>query len=461
MTNESQELPAGWLATTIGNVCNEPVDQRGPSNQEGDFIYVDISSVDNQQKRVLNPKRLLVAEAPARARNRLVHGDVLVSMTRPNLNAVALVPKDLENSIASTGFDVLRTRGIDPRWIFYLVQTRAFTEALSRVVQGALYPAVRPRDIRAYEIPLAPLKEQIRIIGEIEAHFSRLDTASDSLSRAKDNLKRYRASMLKAAYTTQMQGVANNGTRFKIRRLPMRSLISTLDQGWSPRCERHPSADSRSWGVLKTTAVQPLSFRGTENKELPADLVPRAHLEIRPNDVLITRAGPRSRVGVSCCVDVTRERLILSDKMYRLRTDRDVIRPVFLSMMLNSPEVLEQLDEMKTGISDSGVNLTQDRFLELELPVPPLPVQERIEKFLQRMLSVADNVELSLEAEVLRASHLRQSILKRAFQGKLVPQDPNDESASALLERIHASGVEQKAASKPRRARRKAGAGAD
>jgi type I restriction enzyme S subunit len=85
-------------------------------------------------------------------------------MTRPNLNAVALVPKELDGQIASTGFDVLRpVAGVDPRWIGYLVRTEAFVQAMSDLVQGALYPAVRSKDVRAHVVPLAPQAEQTRI----------------------------------------------------------------------------------------------------------------------------------------------------------------------------------------------------------------------------------------------------------------------------------------------------------
>ena len=89
-------------------------------------------------------------------------------MTRPNLNAVALVPKELDGEIASTGFDVLRASEIDPRWIFYTVRSTSFVERMGELVQGALYPAIRGKDIRGYEIPLAPLPEPNRIAEKLD-----------------------------------------------------------------------------------------------------------------------------------------------------------------------------------------------------------------------------------------------------------------------------------------------------
>jgi hypothetical protein len=120
-------------------------------------------------------------------------------MTRPNLNAVALVPPSIGRAVASTGFCVLRATSIEARWLFYFVQTAQFVKGMTALVQGVLYPAVRPKDILSYEIPIAPVPEQDRVVGEIEKHFTRLDTGVAALERARFNLKRYRAAVLKAA----------------------------------------------------------------------------------------------------------------------------------------------------------------------------------------------------------------------------------------------------------------------
>ncbi|QLQ26048.1 MAG: hypothetical protein HZT41_15420 [Dechloromonas sp.] len=183
----------------LGGITEPKIDQSGPP-PAGEFNYIDISSVDNKSKRIVDPKRLPVEGAPSRARQRLQAGDVLVSMTRPNLNAVALVPPELDGSIGSTGFHVLRARGnVSPQWLYYGVQTHQFVGAMSELVQGALYPAVRPKDIRAFDIALPDLDEQRRIVAEIEKQFSRLDEAVANLKRVKANLKRYKAAVLKAA----------------------------------------------------------------------------------------------------------------------------------------------------------------------------------------------------------------------------------------------------------------------
>src|SRR5437868_2747346 len=115
----SMPSPSVPLAT-----ITEPKVAQGRPTGSRDFIYVDISSIDNATKRVIDPKRLPPAHAPSRARQHLRARDVVVSMTRPNLNAVALITDELSGAIGSTGFDVLRaTSGVLPEWIYYAVQS--------------------------------------------------------------------------------------------------------------------------------------------------------------------------------------------------------------------------------------------------------------------------------------------------------------------------------------------------
>ena len=191
------ELPKSWAATTLGNVSQDCA-QRIPADDEL-FQYIDIASIDRDKKTVTSPQVLLGKDAPSRARKHVAESDVLVSMTRPNLNAVALVPKPLNGQIASTGFDVLRATEIDPRWIFYTVRSANFVERMCELVQGALYPAVRGKDIRGYEIPLAPLPEQKRIADKLDSVLGRVDACRDRLDRLPALLKRFRQSILAAA----------------------------------------------------------------------------------------------------------------------------------------------------------------------------------------------------------------------------------------------------------------------
>lgn len=162
-----------------------------------------------------------------------------------------------------------------------------------------------------------------------------------------------------------------------------------FQQGWSPQCENYPASDDE-WGVLKTTAIQPGQYWGHENKKLPQGLEPRPQIEIQPGDLLMTCAGPRSRCGIICLVDRTRSKLMMSGKMYRFRPNAQIIDGRYLAYFIQSRSAQLAIDRMKTGISDSGLNLTHDRFSALLVPVAPLNEQSRVVAKIEELFSKLD-----------------------------------------------------------------------
>ena len=191
-----------------------------------------------------------------------------------------------------------------------------------------------------------------------------------------------------------------------------------FQQGWSPQCESHP-AEAMQWGVLKTTAIQHGEFWAHENKALPASLEPRPQVEVRVGDVLMTCAGPRNRCGVACLVEATPPRLMMSGKMYRFRPQPKALQPKYLAYLIRRRDTQLEIDRMKTGISDSGLNLTHDKFAQLRVPLPPLPEQHRIVQKIEALFSELDAGEASLTRARSQLALYRQSLLKSAFQGKL------------------------------------------
>lgn len=214
-----------------------------------------------------------------------------------------------------------------------------------------------------------------------------------------------------------------------------------IQQGWSPRCEKYPSNGSESWGVLKTTAIQEGLFLPDENKQLPSHLEPKEQIEIEKGDILMTCAGPRHRCGVVCLVTKTRPRLMMSGKMYRFRPFENIIDSKYVELVLRSQFSKNAIDVMKTGINDSGLNLTHDRFKKLLVPIAPLNEQHRIVAKIEELFSELDKGIESLKTAREQLKVYRQALLKQAFEGKLTEQWRKEnadklETADQLLERI-------------------------
>lgn len=199
MSDHERHLPPGWAGAKIGEVVERKVAQGVPA-AEDNIKYIDIGSIDNQTKRIDSPKNIRGSEAPSRARQYVRSNDILVSMTRPNLNAVAKVPESLDGAICSTGFDVLRATGVEPDWLFFTVRSESFVDSMSELVQGALYPAVRSGDVRGFELRLPPLAEQHRILSKIKALQERTRRAREALAEVASLLEQFRQSVLAAAF---------------------------------------------------------------------------------------------------------------------------------------------------------------------------------------------------------------------------------------------------------------------
>jgi type I restriction enzyme S subunit len=332
--------------------------------------------------------------------------------------------------------------GFDPLYVTHALRSLN----LNALDTSTAVPGLNRNDIYAQVIPLAPLSEQKRIVARIEELFTQLNAARDRLVKVPRILKRFRQSVLAAACS----GRLTDAWREEVHRYeewPTVSLgktLQSLDQGWSPNCEIEASPSAELWGVIKTTAVQALKFIEGENKRLPDALTPRPKLELRKGDLLITRAGPRARAGVCCLVRTVRPRLMACDKVYRFRTDESLALPQYLELALNTPSTVEEIEKLKTGISDSGVNLTQEKFRALEISLPSLAEQHEIVLRVEALFELANTIEKRVEAATKRADKLTQAILAKAFRGELVPTEAElarregrtYEPASALLERI-------------------------
>ena len=161
----------------------------------------------------------------------------------------------------------------------------------------------------------------------------------------------------------------------------VRRVISAIEQGWSPECFSRP-ADGDEWGVLKAGCVNRGLYDPQENKALPAELLPVPEYEVRVGDVLMSRAsGSPELVGSTALITSTREKLMLSDKIFRLRFESQ-IEPEFFVAALNSRPLRSQIEQALSGGNGLANNLPQSSLLSFFLCVPPVVEQKLICTFL-------------------------------------------------------------------------------
>lgn len=191
-----------------------------------------------------------------------------------------------------------------------------------------------------------------------------------------------------------------------------------IHQGWSPQCDKEP-AKGDEWGVLKTTAIQDGFFIEEENKRLPKTKEPKSRIEVKSGDLLVTNAGPRTRCGVICFVKDVRKRLMISGKMYRLRFPEELIHPQYIEAWLRTSFAQKELNDRKTGISESGLNMTQAKFKTLPMLIAPYDEQKVIAEKIHSLLAQVETTKERLESTLEKLKQFRQSVLAAAVTGKL------------------------------------------
>ncbi|MDE2588939.1 MAG: restriction endonuclease subunit S, partial [Patescibacteria group bacterium] len=168
------ELPTGWAWIRLGEICGIVEKDHSKENQENEFTYLDISSIDNKSQKIVSPKKYMWKDAPSRAKQIVRTGDILFSTVRTYLKNIAIVDKKYDKQIASTGFCVIRPLApISNKYIFWLVQNEMFLDNLNQIQRGSNYPAVRDMDVFSQIVPLPPIKEQIIIGDELERAFTK------------------------------------------------------------------------------------------------------------------------------------------------------------------------------------------------------------------------------------------------------------------------------------------------
>ena len=337
---------------------------------------------------------------------------------------------------------------------------------------------------------VAPLKEQRRIVAEIEKQFSRLDDAVKALRRVKANLKRYRASILKAACegrlvpteaelarkerrdyepasellkrilterrakweAGQLQKMIAAGKppkddewkkKYKHPGPPDTSQLAVLPNGWiwTTWEQVSPRVTVGHVGPMKHQYVEAgISFLRSQNVRAnrfePDGLlfIPEAfHRELSkslliPGDLVVVRSGS---VGTTCVIPDHLQQANCSDLVI-IKKPLGIV-PEYGAFYMNS-NAQRLISAGKVGVA--LIHFNTQSVAALPVPMPPASEQNRIVGEVARRLSTLDNLETIVRSRLNSAIRLRQTIISKAFSGKLVLQDPNDEPASVLLERI-------------------------
>jgi len=365
---------------------------------------------------------------------------------------------------------VLRGKnGISNRFLMYQLNQVNYRPFVSGTTRLKLPQA----PMRQIPLVIAPEKEQRRIVAEIEKQFTRLDAAVAALKRVQANLKRYRASVLKAACEGRLVPTEAELARREGRSYELASALLNRISPASEATNSEPTADDLrdlptgwTWTTLFSLVVDgpqnglylPKSSYGrgapilriddfqshksrpsTELKLVEADEEELATYSLTAGDMVVNRVNSPSHLGKTLLVEERNLPALFESNMMRIRLHQS-ISTQYVVFYLSSVDGRARLTaRAKWAVNQASIN--QQDVLATPVPLPPLAEEDRIVTEVFHQVSILEEIRTEIEKDIRRADKMRQSVLKRAFEGKLVPQDPNDEPASTLLERIRGTAI--------------------
>lgn len=294
--------------------------------------------------------------------------------------------------------------------------------------------------LRKKNVLIAPLPEQRAIVSKIEELFSELDSGIDSLKKAKEQLEIYRQAVLKAAF----EGKLTKERKCSIKWVTIGEICENVEYGTSTKSENEGIVPVVRMGNVQNGKIIWEDLKYTSNLD---DI---SKYKLYNNDVLFNRTNSPEHVGKTA-IFKGEKKAIFAGYLIRINYKRDLINGDYLNYFLNSHNAKMYGNSVKSfGVNQSNINGTKLK----GYPFPLIDIREQNEVVIEieSRLSVCENIEASIEEALEKAEALRQSILKKAFEGKLLSKEELEvckkeddwEPAEVLLKRIKETKKEAK-----------------
>lgn len=436
------KLPAGWAACSLADI-GHIVTGKTPSTKESSFYGGSIPFIRpgdlNHSGPIVTTETFLTNAGAAEIPN-LPPQSIVVTCIG-NLGKVGLT-----TTTSATNQQInalIPETGIDPNFVFHYCKTlRPWLEAQSSATTISI---VKKSIFSKAPIQLPPAAEQTRIAAKLDELLAQVDTLKARTDGIPALLKRFRQSVLAAAVSGKLteewrtkkasEGTTSPNKGWKTIRIDQASADEKYSLAIGPFGSNLKVSDYRDngkplvfvreiraecFGDEKTKFITPEKFDDLNAHQISAGDILVTKMGAPPGDVAIYPANAPDAVITADCI--------------KLRVNESIILREYAYFQMKSNFFRQKVQEISAGVAQQKVSLGNLR--AITLLAPSLEEQREIVRHVGELLALADQLEARVKAAQPRIDDLTQSILAKAFRGELVPQDPNDEPASVLLERI-------------------------
>jgi len=445
------ELPQTWATCRLGDV----VDYGATRKAEPDAIPVDawvleLEDIEKDTSKVL--QRLTFAQRQSKStKNRFAAGDVLYGKLRPYLNKV--VRADQDGFCTTEIIPLAPSHSLDGDYLFYWLKHPVFLDYVTAVSHGLNMPRLGTEAGRDAPFVLAPINEQQRIADKLDAVLARVDACRERLDRVPAILKRFRQSVLTAATS----GKLTEGWRGSEQDTPWmeRPLVDLCDEGRLITYGVIKLGEDVLEGVpcLRTSNVRWLRIDTDGMKRIDPVLSSNySRTILYGGEVLVNVRGTLGGVAVAqpemAGWNVSREVAVVP-------VDTKRVDSFFLAYWIGSEVSQRWLGGVEKGVAYVGINIEDLR--NLPIGVPSMEEQQEIVRRVETLFAYADRLEARYQAARAQVERVTPALLAKAFRGELVPQDPDNEPASILLDRIRSARAAEPARPRQRKGGRRSG----
>ena len=392
---EIEKIPKEWEIRSLENIVEINKESLDPSRQipNDKFLYIDIESIDGETGVIKTVNEIFGKDAPSRARRVVHENDVIMSTVRPYLKAFAIVPKEYDGQICSTGFAVLSCkREIIPHYLLYTLFSKIVIDQCNRMMVGGQYPALNQSQVLKIKIPLPPLPEQRRI-AEI---LSTVDDAIQKVDEAIARTERLKRGLMQRLLT---RGIGHREFKdTEIGRIP------------------------KEWEVVKVGDIVEIH----DSKRIPLSEMERSN-----------RKGPYPYCGANGIIDYIDD-YIFDGEFVLLAEDggaygkfENTAYIMSGKFWVNNHAHILQAIQGKTAnrfilfifnfldlnpyiVGSTRKKLNQEQMRAIKIPLPPLPEQRRIAETL-------NTVDEKIEKEKQRKAHfekLKKGLMQDLLTGR-------------------------------------------
>lgn len=448
---ELSNLPNGWTKVTVEKVA-EVNPRKSVDLLPDDLVtFVPMAAVDEMSGTIARPKERPLKEV-SKGFTHFVDGDVIFAKITPSMeNGKSAVARRLANAtgFGSTEFHILRSTGaVMPEYLWRFVRQQEFRDNARQAMSGAVgQQRVPAQYLKSHPLPLPPLSEQRKIVVKTESLTNKIMRARAELTQIPALVATYRSAVLKLAFSGKLTADLRKTNKVGKTGLPyswnVRLLgdIGEIQSGIQVGKRRNSDIKLVEVPYLRVANVQRGWLSLDELKSILVTPEEKKRLLLQNGDILMNEGGDRDKLGRGWVWGGQVAECIHQNHVFRIRLYNDILPPEFVSLFANERGQQYFFDQ---GTQTTNLaSISKRKVAVLPLPVPPLDEAREIVSRIETAFTWIDRVSSDHASASRLLPKLEDAILAKAFRGELLPQDPNDEPAVVLLERVNAKRAEQ------------------